>query len=458
MRERNRFSKQNRAGRSKSAGDARRGENRSTRGNRKDAGRREKAANGGLFGLFGNSSGRRNRASANPGRRPGDQSWDRLVELKRPRAQRGAAVVSLNRFSERRRQAATRPEKPMIQLPSPRTKPGRFLLYGARLAIFGIGLGVLAGTMLSIWDPASTMTAEQKNGKAPAAEVRAASNSGTQLTLGQELVPLKNQIATLTAQQKQLKAGVLLLDLDTNAYVDINANEVFPAASTIKFPILVAFFQDVDAGKIQWNEPLTMKKELVATEAGDMQYQPVGTQFSAIETATKMMVVSDNTATNMLIDRLGGMASLNQRFQSWGIGQTKVAALLPDVQGSNATTPKDLANLMSQVQSGKLVSMKSRDQLLKIMQSIENDTLLPKGLGAGSTIAHKTGTLSGLIGDIGLIDTPTGKRYLASVLVQRQKDDVKAEELIQQISRMAYQAISQPNNSSLQRPKIATPN
>jgi beta-lactamase class A len=302
------------------------------------------------------------------------------------------------------------------------------------------------------------MTADQKNGKAPAAEVRAASNSGTQLTLGQELVPLKNQIATLTAQQKQLKAGVLLLDLDTNAYVDINANEVFPAASTIMFPILVAFFQDVDAGKIQWNEPLTMRKELVATEAGDMQYQPVGTQFSAIETATKMMVVSDNTATNILIDRLGGMASLNQRFQSWGIGQTKVAALLPDVQGNNATTPKDLANLMSQVQSGKLVSMKSRDQLLKIMQSIENDTLLPKGLGAGATIAHKTGTLSGLIGDIGLIDTPTGKRYLASVLVQRQKDDVKAEELIQQISRMAYQAINQPNNSSLQRPKIATPN
>jgi beta-lactamase class A len=248
-----------------------------------------------------------------------------------------------------------------------------------------------------------------------------------------------------------MKAGILLVDLDTQSYVDVNASATFAAASTIKLPILVAFFQDVDAGKIQLNEMLTMRKELVATEAGDMQYQPVNSKFSALQTATQMMVISDNTATNMLIDLLGGIETLNQRFQSWGLSHTRLQNRLPDVEGLNITTPQDLILLMDQVQQGNLVSMKSRDRLLDIMRRIENDSLLPQGLDKGATIAHKTGTIGTMIGDIGLIDTPTGKRFLASVLVQRPRDDHRATELIQQISKAAYQVFSQPTQSAQQR-------
>jgi beta-lactamase class A len=171
------------------------------------------------------------------------------------------------------------------------------------------------------------------------------------------------------------------------------------------------------------------------------------------------MVVSDNTATNMVIDRLGGMTALNQRFKSWGLSATLLANPLPDVKATNTTSPKDLATLMSQVQNGKLVSMKSRDRLLEIMRRIENDTLLPQGLDKGATIAHKTGTLGGLLGDIGLIDTPTGKRYLASVLVKRQRNDPNAEKLVQQISRLAYQRFNQPGEAAqkFDRARIAQP-
>jgi beta-lactamase class A len=104
------------------------------------------------------------------------------------------------------------------------------------------------------------------------------------------------------------------------------------------------------------------------------------------------------------------------------------------------------------------MSMKSRDRLLEIMRRIENDTLLPQGLEKGATIAHKTGTLSGLLADIGLIDTPSGKRYLASVLVKRPRNDAGAEKLVQQISRLAYQRFNQGDTAQkFDRPRIAQP-
>ncbi|WP_264327027.1 serine hydrolase [Romeriopsis navalis] len=433
--------------------------------------RDRKSSGGNLFAaLLGLSQGRSSRGvkAKRSRRKPKSATTpNRLVNLRTVTAGAGgrsrrapAAVIPFERQSNRsrrrpaRRRSTTAPQN-LVQLPVPRTTSGKLMLYGARLVVFGVGIGVLAGTMLSVWDPASRLTAGSPSNAAKVAEVKPVAA----LQLGQEIADLKGKVVALVGQQKESQAGVMLLDLDNNAYVDVNASEVFPAASTIKFPILVAFFQDVDAGKIRLTESLAMQKSQVAKEAGSMQYQPVGTEFTALETATNMMVVSDNTATNMLIDRLGGMSALNQRFQSWGLNATVLQNPLPDIKATNTTSPKDLAALMSQVQKGQLISMKSRDRLLAIMRQIQNDSLLPQGLGKGATIAHKTGTLGVLLGDIGLIDTANGKSYLASVLVKRPRNDLGAEQLVQQISRVAYQRFNQVQGATqkFERPRIAQP-
>jgi len=77
-------------------------------------------------------------------------------------------------------------------------------------------------------------------------------------------------------------------------------------------------FQDVDAGKIRLDEMLTIKQELIGGGSGSITIQTSWNEVHRAETATKMITISDNTATNMLIARLGGAAALNQRFQSWG--------------------------------------------------------------------------------------------------------------------------------------------
>lgn len=362
---------------------------------------------------------------------------DRLVKQVKPRRERSLRSPMMPDVT------GLRP--PAARLLRPRTKSSTALVYGTRLLILGIGVGVIAGTILSIWDPASRFMAGAKGGKQePAAATKVAVPATSEFRFDQEISGLKADVQALVSQQSGLNTGILFVDIDTNAYVDLNAAQSFSAASTIKFPVLVAFFQDVDAGKIQLDEMLTMRKDLVTSESGEMQYQPVGTKFSAIETANKMITVSDNTATNMLIDRLGGKAALVQRFQSWGLTMTQIRNPLPDLEGTNTTSAKDLVTLMGMVNEGKLLSLRSRDRLFDIMRHTVNTSLLPKGLGEGATIAHKTGDIGSLVGDIGMIDTPNGRRYLAAVLVKRPFNDDRAQELIRQISQITYKYFSQP--------------
>jgi beta-lactamase class A len=331
-----------------------------------------------------------------------------------------------------------------------RSLPMTLTLYATRMLILSVGLGVLAGTVLSVWDPASrTLIGSQPPVKQAsiAATVGQENVSSLQtLKLRQELSPLKLAIQTLSQKTPQIVPGVFLLDLDTNDFVDISGGANHSAASTIKVAILVAFFQDVDAGKIRLDEPLVMRKELIATGSGNMQFQPPGTRYTALETATNMIIVSDNTATNMLVARLGGLRALNQRFRSWGLITTTINSVLPDLGGTNITSPKELALLLARVSQGELLSMRSRDRMLDIMRRTENNSQLPQGLGAGATIAHKTGDIGNLIGDVGLIDLPNGKRYAIAVLAKRSFNDDQAYEVVAQISKLTYQYFSRPAN------------
>lgn len=336
---------------------------------------------------------------------------------------------------------------------APKRRPRAFaaMLYATRLLILSVGVGVLAGTILSVWDPASrSLTSQQPLkqagvGSTSSQEQPSGTSSLARMTQsGQEMPALKTAMQALIMKNTQMTPGVFVLDLDTSDYVDLNGGAVFASASTIKVPILVAFFQDVDAGKIRLDEQLVLQKELIGGGSGDMQYATPGTKYSALDVATKMITISDNTATNLIIARLGGLRALNQRFKTWGLNATTVNNLLPDLEGTNTTTPRELSFLMNRISQGELVSMRSRDRILDIMRRTENNSQLASGLGAGATIAHKTGDIGSLIGDTGLIDLPNGKRYLMTVLVKRSHNDDRAYDFVSQFSRLAYLYFTRP--------------
>jgi beta-lactamase class A len=329
------------------------------------------------------------------------------------------------------------------------TPMARTLLYALRLLIIGVGIGAIVGTMLSILDPATRLNSAGISPNIIASESDSQKNSSQTkaygLSLSTEITTLKTRLENLVSEYPSMTPGVLFVDIESGAYADINASETFSAASTIKFPILVAFFQDVDAGKIRLDEVLTMEKKMMVGGSGDMQNQPVGTKYKALEVADKMMTISDNTATNMLIARLGGMEVLNQRFRSWGLTVTQLNNWLPDIKGTNTTTPKELANLITILHQGNLVTTRSRDRIFEIMLRNERRHLLPAGLGEGATIAHKTGNIGSMVGDVGLVNLPSGRQYIAATLIKRPRNDESAEKLIRSISRAGYREFNNSN-------------
>ncbi|AFY49283.1 beta-lactamase class A [Nostoc sp. PCC 7524] len=262
--------------------------------------------------------------------------------------------------------------------------------------------------------------------------------------LNREISQLDSQIKSLMARYRSLSPGMFFLDMETGEYLDINGEKIFPAASTIKFPILVALFQEIEAGRVRTNETLVMRRDLMTGGSGNMQYQKPGTKFNLLETANRMMIISDNTATNMIIDRLGGKNRLNERFRSWGLQNTVIRNLLGDFKGTNTTSAKDLVRLAALISNEKLLGSSGYTQVMNIMSRCKNRSLLPVGLGKGAAIAHKTGTLGRVLGDAGIIQTPSGKRYLAGILVARPFRDARARSFINQVSRLVYGYIEQP--------------
>lgn len=380
-----------------------------------------------------------------------------INDAESPRRDRPTATSLQNRLKglkdRQQQRLASRPQSPGTrnaahQARSQRTSP---LVYLCRLLILGIGVGAIAGTVISIWDPTMRYPAEANHvpNSATAASQQSTQNRpesqpGTLATvssvrMGRELTDLVGKITPLTRDLTDLVPGVFLIDLDNGDYFSFNGNTTFSAASMIKVPILVAFFQDVDAGKIKLDEKIAIQQADIAEGSGDMQYAGVGSEYTLLETATNMIVISDNTATNMIVRRLGGIEVLNRRFQQWGLQQTIMRKPLPDLEGTNTTSPKELVSLMALLNEGKLISMKSRDRAFEIMRRTVTDTLLPSVLAPGSTAAHKTGDIGSLVGDVGIIDLPTGRRYGVAMMVKRPHNDNRAQELIRQMAAVVYE-------------------
>lgn len=268
-------------------------------------------------------------------------------------------------------------------------------------------------------------------------------------TAGQPLTWLQQRLAGYRKTYPAFQSGMFFLDMDNGNYVDLNGDKIFPAASIIKLPILVAFFQAVDAGKVRLDEKLTLRPELFASGSGEMQFQRPWTQFSAQYTAAQMIIISDNTATNLILKRLGGPGVLNQQFRSWGLKQTVIRNWLPDLSGTNTTTARELVNLLTLLDQGKLLTPSSWEKALAILRQTKNRKLLAAGLGPGAVFAHKTGDIGFMLGDAGMIQMPTGKRYMAAVIAKTPYDDPAGWTFMREISKIAYTYFNQSRTGSL---------
>ncbi|MGD1906236.1 MAG: serine hydrolase [Leptolyngbyaceae cyanobacterium] len=349
------------------------------------------------------------------------------------------------------------PQAPGNRRPPTRRRPTRNtprpVLNGVRLLICGIGLAAIAGTLLSVLNPEQQETPPApvvRRGDAPLTagtppNQRRGEAVTAPLPLTDKLTYLENTLLELESLAPGLSQATFALDLDTGNYVEINGAGAVAAASTIKLPILVAFLNAVDAGQITLEQGIVLREDLIVGGSGDMQVAELGTRYTALEVATQMMTQSDNTATQMMIELLGGNQAINQQFQDWGITSTVLRNALPDLEGTNTTSAQDLVRILALVEQGELLSLRSRDRLLGIMQRTYSRDLIPGGLGDEEALVfNKTGDIGTVLGDVALVDAPNGKRYILATLIERPHNDGRASELIRRIAELIHGEMNQP--------------
>jgi beta-lactamase class A len=320
-----------------------------------------------------------------------------------------------------------------------------------RLVVIGAGLGVIAGTTLKLLAPRLAQGAMGVPRLDPAPRLLPDGHRGLgRFEARRELTALSKRWAQLAAAQKGLTASAFLLVLDDGRFAELQPDRPLPAASSIKTPILLVALDRYDQGRLRWDEPLPLTKATRGGGAGWMASKPLGTRFPFHEAATEMIRVSDNSATNLLIQRLGGKASLNTTFQDLGLGATVVRNWLPDLEGTNTSSARDLARSIALVDTGEKLGPRARDLFREILSTSATNTLLPAGLlkafgkevadpdsellPLGIKVYNKTGDIGIAYADAGLIQLPNGQRAVAAFMVKGPFNDPRSGELIRSMA------------------------
>lgn len=189
-------------------------------------------------------------------------------------------------------------------------------------------------------------------------------------------------------------------------------NQSQRADSVIKIFIMLTAFQQASENKWDWQEVYTLQKSDQVGGTGILQSQAPGTQLTNLELVTDMMKYSDNTATNIVINQLGGLPVVNQEIKALGLHQTKLARKMLDNNAlqagrDNMTSVADLGNTLVKLANHQLISPAADEQMLSIMQQCQNHTKLPQLLPTNVTIYNKTGEFDtyGVENDAAIIAT-----------------------------------------------------
>jgi beta-lactamase class A len=232
--------------------------------------------------------------------------------------------------------------------------------------------------------------------------------------------------------------GVFAQNLTTGEEVAYDPDTIRPTASTIKVPILVELFNQVEQGKVSLDDRLTTNEQNATKGSGILRDLRLGVELPVEDIATLMIVVSDNQATNMMIDLLG-MENINATMAAKGFPNTKLVNRIDfpvigdDPKNLAVTTPRELAGIMAGVATNNILSEASCAGILGIMRKQHYlDTVaryfpytpFAAELGRpdnGLRVYNKTGSWSGMRGDTALIEWP-GTRYTIGLISEGATD------------------------------------
>ena len=264
---------------------------------------------------------------------------------------------------------------------------------------------------------------------------------------------LKQSIDSVIAAHKGTFA-VSFCDMSTGIRMDINAHETFHAASTMKTPVMVEVFNQVQQNKLSLEDSIVVVNSFksiidgskyslsLSDDSEDELYHRIGKKETIRNLVFKMITVSSNLSANILIEKVG-QDNVMKTLSDMELKDIKVLRGVEDNKAfeagkNNTTTAYDLSILFENIALKKCVSKKASDEMLEILFSQTFHDMIPAKLPAEVKVAHKTGSITNVQHDSGIIYLPDGRTYVLVMLSKNLTSNKEGIEVLSSISKIIY--------------------
>ena len=236
--------------------------------------------------------------------------------------------------------------------------------------------------------------------------------------------------------------GVAVQDLVTGQKYVLRGDDVFPQASSIKIAVLAELYRQAQQGKLKLTEVYTVRDTDLVSDSPIMNgLTPGVTQITLCDLATMVVAVSDNSAANVLIDRVG-IENVNSLLDSLGLAHTRLRRKMMDLKAAsegreNISTPTEMMTLLENVYRGKVLNKPLTDDFFKLLSTKKMDSFISRDLPEDLKTANKSGLLEGVRNDSGIVFLEN-RPYILCVMTTYLRRERDGEEAISKISVDAY--------------------
>ncbi|KZE66144.1 hypothetical protein AWM68_07150 [Fictibacillus phosphorivorans] len=244
--------------------------------------------------------------------------------------------------------------------------------------------------------------------------------------------------------------GVSIYHFETKETFEFQSDELFYSASIIKVPIMAAVFAHAMEGKCSLSDQIRVREEDIVPGDGIIKHLSSNIEWTIQDLIILMIIESDNTATNILIDRVG-LDQINSYMKEWGFGQSHLHHKLQinaqrEPGKMNVVTAYEMNEFLKKIAAGSVLSLNSCKKMISIMKQQKMNDLLPSllpevdgaiGMIPNWEFAHKTGYVPGIEHNVGLFYMP-GQTYAISVLSNNVPNRSEPRRIMGEIGKLLY--------------------
>lgn len=244
---------------------------------------------------------------------------------------------------------------------------------------------------------------------------------------------------------------------DTTDTMMINAEEEFHAASTMKVPVMIELFKQQHEGKLILSDSILLKNEFksivdsslysmdIGDDSDDVIYGKIGMVVTLNDLLHPMITVSSNLATNVLIE-LVGAKNVTATMRDLGADKIEVLRGVEDQKAydlglSNSTTAKDLMIIMKAIATDQAGTPEDCKKMIQILKDQQFNEIIPRYLPKDVSVAHKTGSITGVHHDAGIVYLPDGRSYVLVLLSKNLEDFDLGTEQLAGVSKTVYEYV-----------------